>query len=265
MSLQAPDEKPAAWRVFITGASSGIGQAFARYYAAQGAVLGLVARREELLRELAASLDTDCVIYALDVRDATALNAAATDFIRRFGVPDIVIANAGVSRGTLTGQAEDLSAFQTVFDINMMGIVHTFHPFVEAMRQVGRGRLVGIASVAGLRGLPGSGAYSASKAAAISYLESLRVELAGSGVGVTTICPGFIRTPMTAVNPYRMPFLMDADVAVRKMARSIERNRRYVIVPWQMALVGRLMQLMPACLWDALTRNFKRKPRIRAE
>lgn len=265
MRLQAPDEKPAAWRVFITGASSGIGQAFVRYYAAQGAVLGLVARREERLRELAASLDADCAIYALDVRDATALNAAATDFIRRFGVPDIVIANAGVSRGTLTGQAEDLAAFQAVFDINVMGLVHTFHPFVEAMRQAGRGRLVGIASVAGLRGLPGSGAYSASKAAAISYLESLRVELAGSGVGVTTICPGFIRTPMTALNPYPMPFLMDADVAVRKMARSIERNRRYVIVPWQMALVGRLMQLLPPCLWDALTRNFKRKPRIHAE
>ena len=135
-------------------------------------------------------------------------------------------------------------------------------PFMEAMRQAGNGSLVGIASVAGLRGLPGSGAYSASKAAAISYLESLRVELAGSGVSVTTICPGFIRTPMTEVNPYRMPFLMEAEVAARKMARAIDHRRRYVILPWQMALVGRVMRLLPAWLWDTLTKNFKHKPRL---
>lgn len=262
MSRSAPDQKPAARRVFITGASSGIGVAFARHYAAQGAVLGLVARREELLQGLAASLDTDCACYALDVRDAAALNAAAADFMQRFGLPDMVIANAGVSRGTLTDQAEDLQAFQAVFDINVMGMVHTFHPFVGALRQAGKGCLVGIASVAGLRGLPGSGAYSASKAAAISYLESLRVELSGSGVSVTTICPGFIRTPMTAVNPYRMPFLLDVDVAVGKMARAIEQRRRFVIVPWQMAIVGRVLKLLPAWLWEVLTRKFKHKPRL---
>ncbi len=265
MSLTLPDPQPAARRVFITGASTGIGAAFARHYAAQGAVLGLVARREALLQELAASLDTACAVYALDVREADALAGAARDFIERFGLPDIVIANAGVSRGTLTGQAADLAAFRAVFDINVMGVVHTFHPFVGAMQQAGHGQLVGIASVAGLRGLPGSGAYSASKAAVISYLESLRVELAGSGVSVTTLCPGFIRTPMTAVNPYRMPFLLDADVAVRRMARAIECKRRYVIVPWQMALVGRVMRFLPAGLWDALTRNFKRKPRLSSE
>lgn len=265
MNSPLSDPQPAARRVFITGASTGIGASFARYYAAQGAVLGLVARRESLLQELAASLNTPCAVYALDVRDAEALADAARDFLERFGVPDIVIANAGVSRGTLTGQAADLAAFRAVFDVNVMGMVHTFYPFVEPMRQCGCGRLAGIASVAGLRGLPGSAAYSASKAAAISYLESLRVELAGSGVAVTTICPGFIRTPMTAVNPYRMPFLLDADVAVRRMARAIERKRRYVIVPWQMALVGRVMRFLPAGLWDALTRNFKRKPRLLSE
>jgi len=254
--------KPAVRRVFITGASTGIGEAFARYYASQGAVLGLVARREDLLHALAASLNTECAVYALDVRDAAALGAAGADFMTRFGVPDIVIANAGVSRGTLTGEDEDLAAFQAVFDINVMGMVHTFHPCVAAMRQAGQGSLVGIASVAGLRGLPGSGAYSASKAAAISYLESLRVELSGSGVNVTTICPGFIRTPMTAINPYRMPFLLDADVAVGRMARVIERKQRFAIVPWQMAIVGRLLRLLPAFAWDLMTRNFKRKPRI---
>lgn len=262
MPYSNPHHKPAARRVFITGASSGIGAALARHYAAQDAVLGLVARREGMLQALAATLNTECAIYTLDVRDAAGMQQAAADFMQRFGVPDIVIANAGVSRGTLTDQAEDMPAFQAVFDINVMGMVHTFQPFMAAMRQAGNGSLVGIASVAGLRGLPGSGAYSASKAAAISYLESLRVELAGTGVSVTTICPGFIRTPMTEVNPYRMPFLLDADVAARKMVRAIERRRRYVIVPWQMALIGRVMRLLPAWLWDVLTKNFKRKPRL---
>lgn len=262
MTSQGTLQKPAVRRVFITGASSGIGEALARYYAAQGAVLGLVARRGGVLHALAATLDTECAIYSLDVRDAAGLQQAAADFMQRFGAPDIVIANAGVSRGTLTDQAEDIPAFQAVFDINVMGMVHTFQPFMAAMRQAGNGSLVGIASVAGLRGLPGSGAYSASKAAAISYLESLRVELAGSGVTVTTICPGFIRTPMTAVNPYRMPFLMDADIAAIIMARVIDRKRRYVILPWQMALVGRIMQLLPAWLWEMATKNFKHKPRL---
>ena len=150
--------EPAARRVFITGASSGIGIAFARYYAAQGAVLGLVARREDLLRQLADDLPVPCAVYPLDVCDAAALKAAGEDFMVRFGVPDLVIANAGVSRGTLTGELEDLPAFQAVFDINVMGMVHTFHPFIAAMTAAGRGQLVGIASVAGLRGLPGSGA-----------------------------------------------------------------------------------------------------------
>ena len=265
MAKITPDTRPATRRVFITGASSGIGEALARHYAAQGAILGLVARRESLLQQLATSLKSECANYALDVRDAAALKAAADDFTQRFGVPDIVIANAGVSRGTLTDQAEYLAAFQAVFDTNVIGMVQTFQPFVAAMRQAQRGSLVGVASVAGLRGLPGSGAYSASKAAAISYLESLRVELIGSGVNVTTICPGFIRTPMTEKNPYRMPFLMDADEAARKMAHVIEQKRRYVILPWQMALVGRVFKLLPAWLWDAMTRNFKRKPRVSSE
>jgi NAD(P)-dependent dehydrogenase (short-subunit alcohol dehydrogenase family) len=131
---------------------------------------------------------------------------AAADFIARFGVPDIVIASAGISHGTLTDKAEDLPVFRAVFDTNVLGMVHAFHPFVRGDARSRRGALVGIASVAGFRGLPGSGAYSASKAAAITYLESLRLELADSGVAVITICPGFIATPMTERNPYRMPF-----------------------------------------------------------
>jgi short-subunit dehydrogenase len=256
MPSQSAPSKPAARRVFITGASSGIGAALARHYASQGAILGLVARRGELLAELQASLNTECATYAVDIRDA------AEDFMQRYGVPDIVIANAGVSRGTLTQHAEDIKAFRAVMDINVLGMVHTFHPFIEPMCRSGRGHLAGIASVAGLRGLPGASAYSASKAAAISYLESLRVELTKTGVSVTTICPGYIKTPMTDVNTYPMPFMMDADTAATKMAGFIERKRRYVILPWQMALVGRFMKLLPASIWDWAMKNAPHKTRV---
>jgi short-subunit dehydrogenase len=248
--------------IFITGASSGIGAALARHYAAQGAQLGLVGRSRERLDALVDGLSADCTAYVLDVRDARALRQAAADFMGKYGAPDIVIANAGVSRGTLTEHQEDIYAFHAIFDINVLGMVHTFQPFIAAMKQRGNGSLVGIASVAGLRGLPGAGAYSASKAAAISYLESLRVELANSGMLVTTICPGYIKTPMTDVNPYPMPFMMDADTAARKMARAIEKRRRYVILPWQMAILGRFMKLIPPCLWDWAMKHAPHKPRM---
>lgn len=248
-------------KVYITGASSGIGAALARHYAARGARLGLLGRNADRLLAVADSLQAQCSRYIADVRDAEAMQHAAEDFLASVGPPDIVIANAGVSHGTLTNHAEDLPAFQAIMDINVMGLVHTFQPFIAAMRGSG-GSLVGIASVAGLRGLPGAGAYSASKAAAINYLESLRVELVDCGIHITTICPGYIRTPMTAVNPYPMPFLMDADVAAEKMARAIACHRRYVILPWQMALLGRLMYLLPPALWDLITRRAPHKPRL---
>lgn len=263
-----PNHKPAAesarpQRVFVTGASSGIGNALARYYASHGAQLGLVARRKELLEELNADLGVDCVIYPLDVRDAASLERAAQDFIQRFGVPDIVIANAGVSRGTLTEHKEDITAFKAVLEINVLGMVHTFQPFIEAMRKAGTGSLVGIASVAGIRGLPGAGAYSASKAAAISYLESLRVEMAAHGIAVTTIAPGYIRTPMTDVNSYKMPFLMDVDVAAGKFAKAITCKRRFVVIPWQMGVMARLMRFIPPLLWDWAMKNAPHKARMK--
>ncbi len=186
---------------------------------------------------------------------------AAKDFIAHAGVPDIVIANAGVSAGTITEFDVDIDAFQQVMDINVLGIVKTFQPFVAAMREAQHGTLVGIASVAGLRGLPGAGAYSASKAAAISYLESLRVELHGSGVKVVTICPGYIKTPMTAANPYTMPFILDADDAAIRIARAIERKTSFAVIPWQMALVGRLLKSLPRWLYDILFAKAPHKPR----
>lgn len=249
-----------ALRVFITGASSGLGAALARHYAAQGAQLGLVARRADRLAAFASDLP-GCAIYPLDVRDHLAMQVAAADFSARFGVPDIVIAAAGISVGTLTEHAEDLAVFQAVMDINVMGMVTTFQAFVAPMRRARSGVLAGIASVAGIRGLPGAAAYSASKAAAIAYLESLRVELIGSGVSVTTISPGYIATPMTAVNPYPMPFMLQADVAAASVAHAIARRRRYVTLPWQMALVAKLLRLLPRPIYDRLFRHAPHKPR----
>ncbi len=249
-------------KIFITGASSGIGQALAQHYASAGATLGLAARRGELLQEIAAKLDAPVATYALDVRNAEALEQAAADFIRRFGVPDIVIANAGVSRGTLTELKEDSLAFKAIMEINVLGMVHTFQPFIAAMRASGKGSLVGITSVAGVRGLPGAGAYSASKAAATSYLESLRIEMAAYGIHVTTIAPGYIRTPMTDVNTYKMPFLMDADVAAARMAKAIAHQRRFIVVPWQMGWVARLMRLIPPVLWDWAMKNAPKKAHL---
>jgi short-subunit dehydrogenase len=248
--------------VFITGASSGLGEALARHYATRSATVGLFARREAELSRIAVEIaPARIVTYAGDVRDAAALARAGSDFIGRFGAADVVIANAGVSRGTSTDHAEDLPAFRSVLETNVLGIVNTFQPFIGSMRVARRGALVGVASIAGFRGIPGSGAYSASKAAAIGYLESLRVELRGSGVAVVTICPGYIATPMTVGNPYRMPFLMDADVAARKIARAIAARRRFYVLPWQMAIAGRALRLLPRPVFDRLFVNAPVKPR----
>ncbi len=257
-------------KVFITGASSGIGAALAsaytKRYKNQEVTIGLAARRSEHLQSIKLLLEKNskihCRIYPLDVRDQNALAEAANDFIKHAGVPDTVIACAGVSRGTLTEHQEDIAAFQAVMDINVMGMVHTFQPFISAMRQAGAGQLVGIASVAGIRGLPGAGAYSASKAAAISYLESLRVEMAPSNIAVTTIAPGYIRTPMTDVNAYKMPFLMDADVAAMKFLKAIENKRRFVVIPWQMGWLARMMKFIPPLIWDWAMKKAPYKPRL---
>ena len=196
------------------------------------------------------------------MRDAAALASAAAAFIARFGPPSIVIANAGISRGTLTGHPEDLAVFRAIFDTNVQGIVATFDPFLSAMRAARSGALVGIASVAGFRGLPGAGAYSASKAAAIAYLESLRVELRGTGVAVVTVCPGYVATPMTEKNPYPMPFRIGAERAARLIARAIARRRRFYVLPWPMAIVGCVLRMLPRPLYDFAFARAPHKPRV---
>ena len=200
-------------------------------------------------------------IYAGDVRDEAALRAAAADFTSRHGAADIVIANAGISRGSLTEYAEDNAVFRAIFETNMLGMLYTFQPFLPAMRAARAGKLVGVASVAGFRGLPGAGAYSASKSAAISYLESLRVELAGTGIEVITICPGYVATPMTANNPYRMPFLISADRAGALIVRAVAAGRRFYVLPWQMRWAGRVLRILPRAIYDRTFAKAQRKPR----
>jgi short-subunit dehydrogenase len=248
-------------RVVVTGASSGLGAALARHYARRGATLALLARRDRELRQLADALRVPNFLYPVDVTDAAAVSEAGADFIARAGVPDLVIANAGISVGTLTQEASDLPVFQRVLAVNVVGMVNTFHPFIEPMRAAGSGTLAGIASVAGIRGLPGSGAYSASKAATIAYLESLRGELRGSGVKVVTVAPGYVETPMTAINTYAMPFILPVDEAARRIARVIDAGRSYAVVPWQMAIVAKLLRMLPNPVFDALFSGAGRKPR----
>jgi short-subunit dehydrogenase len=190
-----------------------------------------------------------------------ALAAAANDFIERFGPPELVIANAGVSVGTSGEDLADVAKLRRVLEVNVAGLAATLAAFAPAMRAAGRGTLAGIASVAGFRGLAGGGAYSASKAAAITWLESLRAELHGSGVHVVCVCPGYIDTPMTRVNRYRMPFLLAADEAARRIARAIASRRRLAVIPWQMAAASLLLRAMPGWLFDRLAARSPRKPR----
>ncbi|GAA5174986.1 SDR family oxidoreductase [Niveibacterium umoris] len=249
-------------RVFLTGASSGIGEALARHYAARGAVLGLVARRAEKLDDLVRSLPGEGhMALSADVADLPAMKLAAEAFVARHGLPDIVIANAGISVGVLTEHAEDFQVFEAVMRTNVLGMFATFHPFVVPMRERGQGKLVGIASVAGVRGLPGGSAYSASKAAAVKYLEALRVEMRASGVKVVTIAPGYIRTPLTAKNPYKMPFIIDANDAAQRFARAIDRNASYTVIPWRMGVVARILAIAPNWLFDRVFAKAKHKPR----
>jgi hypothetical protein len=250
--------------VFITGASSGIGQALALRFHAAGYRLALVARRrEEMLRwvEEVGVEPARVGVYAVDVRDVDAVVEAGRACIAAQGLPDVVIANAGISVGIDTAERADLDVMRQVFETNVIGLAATFHPFVAAVRARRSGALVGIASVAGIRGMPGHGAYCSSKAAVISYCESLRGELRPFGVKVVTIAPGYIDTPLTHGNRYAMPFLMSASDFAERALRAIEAGASWHVIPWQMGMVARLLRVVPDALFDRLFAGRPRKNR----
>lgn len=249
---------------FITGASSGIGQALAWRYHQAGWRLALVARRAA---EMASWAEARGIpreqwrAYGADVADTESILAAAQACLAQQGVPDVVIANAGISVGMDTAQREDIAVMARTFAVNNVGLAATFHPFVGPMRARGSGALVGIASVAAIRGLPGHGAYCASKAGVVSYCESLRGELRGSGVRVVTIAPGYIDTPLTQQNRYGMPFLMQAEDFANAAFRTIAAGRSYRVIPWQMGVVAKLLRLLPNPVFDRLLAGRPRKHR----
>lgn len=248
--------------VFITGASSGIGQALALHYHRAGWRLALQARRVEALQDwLRTQGIAGAGLYRADVIDAEAMARAGAECIAAQGLPDTVIACAGVSIGVDTQLAEDIPVFKQVLDTNLYGTATTFQPFLTPMLQRGSGRLVGVASVAAMRGLAGHGAYCASKAGVVSYCESLRLECKPQGVQVVTLVPGYVRTPLTAVNRYAMPFMMESDAFARRAFAAIESGTRYRVIPWQMGIVARLMRLLPNALYDRLFSGRGRKPR----
>jgi len=250
--------------VFITGASSGIGQALAARFYRAGYRLALVARRTAEVEAWIASqgIDTQrAAVYAADVRDVDAIVAVGRACIAAQGVPDVVIANAGISVGMDTAELADLDVMRATFETNNLGLAATFHPFIKPMLARRSGTLVGIASVAGIRGLPGHGAYSSSKAAVIAYCESLRGELKPGGVKVVTIGPGYIDTPLTRGNPYSMPFLLSADTFADRAYAAISAGVSYRVIPWQMGVVAKLMRALPNALYDRLLARRARKPR----
>lgn len=250
--------------VFITGASSGIGQALAARFYRAGYRLALVARRSAEVQRWSESQNLDAArvaVYAADVRDIASITGAGRACIAAQGLPDVVIANAGISVGMDTAMLEDLEVMRATYETNNLGLAATFQPFVRAMCDRRSGRLVGIASVAGIRGLPGHGAYCSSKAAVISYCESLRGECRPHGVKVVTIAPGYIDTPLTRENRYSMPFLMPADRFADKAFQAIDNGASFRVIPWQMGVVAKLLRLLPNAVFDRALAGRPRKHR----
>ncbi|OIQ71674.1 putative oxidoreductase [mine drainage metagenome] len=250
----------------ITGASSGLGAALAAEYARRGWRLVLVARRadalEQTARDCGVSGDAQRLrLLVCDVRDIDRFRQEADRLLQDWGCPQVVIANAGISHGVDLSHPGDLDMAIDIMDINWGAALGTLAPFIAPMRSRGSGALVGIASVAGLRGLPCHAAYCASKAALIRSLESLRVELRAHGVKVVTISPGYVETAMTAGNRFAMPFLLSPRQFTVRAVRAIDAGRAYATIPWQMAVLSQLLRVVPRALYDRAVNFYGRKPR----
>lgn len=250
--------------VFITGASSGIGQALAARYHAAGWRLALVARRGAEMEAWARTLggaEDRWRVFVADVQEIDSIVAAGRACLEEMGLPDVVVANAGISIGMDTAERADLDVMRDTFAINNIGMAATFHPFLAEMCRQRRGTLVGIASVASIRGLPGHGAYCASKSGVVAYCESLRGECRPFGVRVVTLVPGYVATPLTAGNTYGMPFLMSPQAFADRAYRAIAAGTSYRVIPWQMGVVAKLMRLLPNAWFDRVVAGRGRKKR----
>ena len=251
--------------ILITGASSGIGAALAVAYAAPGRSLFLTGRHETRLPSVAGDCrerGAEVTSAALDVTDAAALAdwIAAMDTARPL---DLVIANAGISGGTdKAAGGEDESQARRIFAVNLQGVINTVMPAIAVMRARGRGQIALMSSLAGFRGFPGAPAYCASKAAVKTWGESLRGSLGGDGIEVSVICPGFVRSPMTDVNPFPMPLLMETDRAAALIKRRLARNHGRIAFPWPMYLLVWLIAALPPWLTDRLLARMPEKTKL---
>lgn len=242
----------------ITGASDGIGRALAIELGRRGNKLVLIARRKALLEEVAHQVGVyggQALTVCTDVRQHGDIEAAIRLGGDRFGPLDLVIANAALNRQEPPDQLS-IDDLQAVIDVNLVAAIATLNCGLRVMLSQGHGHLVGIASVAGYRGLPRGAAYAASKAGLRSYMESLRLTYAQHGIRVTTISPGFVRTPMIEGATFPTPFCLEPDDAARRILLAIERERAEAVFPWQMALLVRLGAITPNWLYDRLLRRF---------
>lgn len=245
----------------ITGACGGLGQALARQLITQGAQVALVGMNTHTLQALAALAPERCRIYTPDVSDPAAMLAMASDWLQ-VGTPDLVLANAGVAGGFDTAEHSDLAVMRRMLEINLLGVATTFHPFLRAMQASGqRGALVGVASVAGWRGMPGNGAYCASKAGLIAYLQSLRAELRPTPITVHTISPGYLRTALTAGNTFAMPGLLEPDAAARALLHGVAKGHEHLVLPRRIGWLSTALSLLPTRWHDHILLRQPRKPR----
>ena len=250
---------------FITGASSGLGQALARRYYLQGFQLALVGRRTAEIEAWLAGQNFEaerCRIYGADVAHADSVIAAGHACMAAQGVPDVVLACAGMSVGVDTAQRTDLTVMAQTFATNNLGTAATFHPFLAAMRARASGTLVGMGSVNAVRGFAGHGANCPSKAAMVNYLECLRLELRESGVKVVTLCPGYVATALTQGNQFSMPFLLQPDEFAQRAWEAIDAQVSYRVIPWQMGVVAKVLRVLPNWAFDKAFSGRARKARV---
>ncbi len=246
----------------ITGASSGIGWSLAKVLAGHGCKVGLIARRRDHLVRLADEIRAAGGTAALapaDVGNQAEVEAAVREIAGQLGPVELLIANAGVGVPTLLDPV-NVAAVEKMFRVNVLGTVYAIAAVLPEMLQRRRGHLAAVSSLAAYKGMPGESGYCASKAALNTYLEGLRIQLRDRGIRVTTICPGFVRTPMTAVNKFHMPWLLEADEAARRIVRALARGKKVYNFPWQTALLMKLTAWLPDWVMARTMRGYNENP-----